>query len=65
MITVKYEKDGIRVDLGEITKYNNNIPFTINIRKHISNEVIWSTKLQDFWFATYPNTEMFDVEIVD
>jgi FkbM family methyltransferase len=65
MITVKYDTDGIRVNLGEIGKYNNNIPFTLNIRKHISNEVIWSTQLQDFWFATYPNTEMFDVEIVD
>lgn len=65
MIDIKYNSEGIRVDLGEISRYNKNLPFTLNIRKHISNEITWSTNLNDFWYATFPNSEMNDVEILD
>lgn len=65
MIQIIYNSEGIRVEVGEISKYNKNLPFKLNIKKHVSGEIQWSSNLNDYWFATYPNTEMFDVEIVD
>jgi FkbM family methyltransferase len=65
MITVTYNDKGIRVDIGTISKYNTNLPLKLKIKKHVSGEVQWSTNLNDSWFASYPNTEMFDVEITD
>ncbi len=65
MINVKYNSEGIRVDVGQISKYNQNLPLKLNIKKHVSKEIQWSTNLNDNWYATYPNTEMFDVEICD
>ena len=65
MIQVTYNKDGIRVEVEVISKYNENTPFTLNIKKHVSGKIQWSTILSDNWYATYPNTEMFDVELRD
>ena len=65
MIKVTYSSEGIRVNVGEISKYNKNLPLRLKIKKHVSGEVQWSTNLNDNWFATFPNTEMFDVEISD
>lgn len=65
MITVIYNSEGIKVNVDEVSKYNKNLPLKLKIKKHVSGEVQWSTDLNDHWFATYPNTEMFDVEICD
>ena len=65
MITVKYSSEGIRVNVGMISKYNQNLPLKLKIKKHVSGEVQWSTNLNDNWFGSFPNTEMFDVEICD
>ena len=65
MIQVKYSDEGIRIDVGEISKYNQNLPLRVKIMKHVSGEEVWSTELNDFWFATFPSTEMFDVEVID
>lgn len=65
MITVTYNSEGIKVNVGEISKYNKNLPLRLKIVKHVSGEEQWSTDLNDNWFATFPNTEMYDVEITD
>ena len=65
MITVTYNSEGIKVNVGYISKYNQNLPLKLKIKKHVSGEEQWSTNLNDNWYATYPNTEMFDVEICD
>lgn len=65
MINVAYNSDGIRVNVENVSKYNKNLPLNLKIKKHVSGDVQWSTQLNDNWFATYPNTEMFDVEITD
>jgi FkbM family methyltransferase len=65
MITVTYNSEGIKVNVGHISKYNQNLPLKLKIKKHVSGELQWSTNLNDNWFAAYPNTEMFDVEICD
>ena len=65
MINVIYNKDGIKVEVGEVSKYNNNQPLRLKILKHVSGEEQWSTNLNDYWFATFPNTEMYDVQITD
>ena len=65
MITVTYSSEGIRVNVGNISKYNKNLPLRLKVKKHVSGEEQWSTDLNDNWFATFPNTEMFDIEITD
>jgi len=65
MITVTYNTEGIKVNVGEISKYNKNTPLRLKIKKHVSGEEQWATNLNDNWFASFPNTEMFDVEICD
>lgn len=65
MISVVYNNDGIRVDINNTSKYNQNQPYRLKIKKHVSGELQWETNLLDGWYATYPNTEMFDVELVD
>ena len=65
MITVTYNSEGIKVNVGYISKYNPNLPLRLKIKKHVSGEEQWATNLNDNWYATYPNTEMFDVEIYD
>lgn len=65
MIQVTYNNEGIKVEIGEISKYNENMPMSLKIKKHVSGEDQWSTILSDNWFATFPNTEMFDVELRD
>ena len=65
MITVTYNSEGIKVNVVHISKYNPNLPLRLKIKKHVSGEEQWATNLNDNWYATYPNTEMFDVEIYD
>ena len=65
MIKIAYGSDGIRIDAGELSKYSKNLPFRVNIRKTVSGELQWGTELNDGWFASFPSTEMFDVEILD
>jgi FkbM family methyltransferase len=65
MITVTYNSEGIKVSVGHISKYNPNLPLRLKIKKHVSGEEQWATNLNNNWYATYPNTEMFDVEIYD
>lgn len=65
MIRTIYNNEGIRLEINDIGKYIKNFPIRIKIIKHVSGEEQWSTDLYDFWFATYPSTEMFDVELVD
>jgi FkbM family methyltransferase len=65
MINVIYNSEGIKVTVGEVSKYNKNLPLRLKIKKHVSGEVQWATNLNDTWFATFPNTEMYDVEITD
>ena len=65
MITVTYNSEGIKFNVGHISKYNPNLPLRLKIKKHVSGEEQWATNLNDNWYATYPNTEMFDVEIYD
>lgn len=65
MISVKYNSEGIRVEVGEVSRYNRNLPLKLKIKKHVSGEHQWSADLNDRWFASFPNTEMYDVEITD
>lgn len=65
MIKVTYNSEGIKVNVGTVSKYNKNLPLKLKIKKHVSGELQWSTNLNDNWFGSFPNTEMFDVEICD
>jgi FkbM family methyltransferase len=65
MIKIEYIDNNIKVNTEEISKYNINTPFVLNIKKHVSKDIQWSCHLNDNWMATYPNIEMFDTEVTD
>jgi FkbM family methyltransferase len=65
MVKVEYNSEGIRVNVGDVSKYIKNLPLRLKIVKHVSKEEQWATDLHDGWYATFPNTEMFDVELYD
>lgn len=65
MINIEYIGNEIKVTTEEISKYSDNIPFILNVKKHVSKDIQWSCELNNNWMATFPNTEMFDTEILD
>lgn len=66
MINIEYSNEGgIKVTVQNLQDFNPNFPYRLNIRKHVSGEIQWSTDLLNNSWAAYPSTEMFDAEILD
>jgi len=66
MINIEYSQtEGIRITTGDIQSLHPKSPYRVNIRKHVSGEVQWSTEISNNSWASFPNTEMFDVEVTD
>ena len=66
MIDISYN-DGVKIETGQINKIFSaeQLPLKINIKNVISKEIVWSTDVNNFMWASYPNNEMVDVEILD
>lgn len=67
MIEIQYTMEGIKVITNELSKIfpKKSLPLTVSISKYVSGETIWSTKLGDFMWASFPDTEMKNVTIHD
>lgn len=66
MINIEYsQNEGIRITAGDIQSLHPKSPYRVNIRKHVSGEIQWSAEIFNNSWATFPNTEMFDVEVTD
>ena len=67
MITIKYNPDGIRIDVDDLSKTFEpyQLPLMVDIRNTINNTTIWSTKLNSYMWAQYPQTELKSVVISD
>ena len=64
MINIDYSNKKIRVE----TKIISNIlktPLKLSIQSHVNKNEVWSSDLNDGWWAEFPNNEMNDVVIID
>jgi len=66
MIDIEYTNE-IKVETKELDKVfpRDLLPLKLEIRNSISDESIWNTNLDSYTWATFPNSEMNDVQILD
>lgn len=64
MINVDFSNKKIRVETQNVSSIFN-LPLKLTIRNHVNREEIWSSELNDWWWAEFPNNEMNDVVIFD
>lgn len=64
MINIEYSNDKIKVETKKVSKVFET-PLTLSVKSHVSGEEIWSSQLNDGWWAEFPNSEMNDVVIYD
>lgn len=67
MINVDYSNKEIKITTGQLSKIfePSKLPLKVEIRKKVSKEVWWSTKIADDMWASFPNNEINDVVIYD
>jgi len=64
MIKIDYSNRKIRVETKTVTSILKT-PLRLSIQSHVSKNEIWSSELNDGWWAEFPNNEMNDVVITD
>lgn len=64
MINIDYSNNKIRVETKKVSSIFK-LPLKLSIRSHVNGREIWSSELNDGWWAEYPNNEMNDVVIFD
>lgn len=66
MINIDYSNKQIKITTGKISKLfdSTELPLRVEIRKKVSKELWWSTRLADDMWASYPNNEINDVIIL-
>jgi hypothetical protein len=66
MIDITYSNE-IKVETKDLNKIFESefLPLKLEIRSVVSDSLIWKTKLNSFMWASFPNTEMNNVRILD
>jgi hypothetical protein len=64
MITIDFSNKKIRVETNKISSFLKT-PLKLSIHSHVTKKEIWSSELNDGWWAEFPNNEINDVVITD
>lgn len=64
MIKLSYANKEIKLELAEISKIVE-LPIKFCIQSEVSKEIVWSSELQDNWWAAFPNNEINNTLIYD
>lgn len=64
MINIDYSENKIRVETKKVSSIFN-LPLKLSVRSHVTGKEIWSSDLNDGWWAEFPNNEMNDTLIYD
>jgi hypothetical protein len=64
MINIDYSNKKIKVETKKVSTLFK-LPLRLSIISHVSGKEIWSSQLNDGWWAEFPNNEMNDVVIND
>ena len=67
MIQVEYSEGQIKIKTQDLDRVlsADQLPLKFEIKKAISKEIVWSTKLGSYMWATYPENEINDVVVYD
>lgn len=64
MIKIDYSNREIKVYIEKISQIFE-VPLRLKIISQVSGRQVWSSELNDDWWATFPNNELNDVHIFD
>jgi hypothetical protein len=64
MINIDYSNKKIKVETKKVSSIFNT-PLKLSIQSHVTKNEIWSSPLNDGWWAEFPNNEINDVVITD
>jgi hypothetical protein len=64
MIKIDFSDKKIRVET-KIVSSILKIPLKLSIQSHVTKNEIWSSQLNDGWWAEFPNNEMNDAVVTD
>jgi hypothetical protein len=64
MININYSNKKIRVETKDVSKIFK-LPIKLSVKSHVNKHEVWSTQLNDNWWAEFPNNEVNDVVISD
>ena len=64
MIKIDYSNKKIRVETQNVSSILS-LPLKLSVRSHVNKKEIWSSELNDWWWAEFPNNEMNDIIIYD
>jgi hypothetical protein len=64
MITIDFSNKKIKVETKKISSFFKT-PLKLSIQSHVTKNEIWSSELNDGWWAEFPNNEMNDAVITD
>lgn len=64
MINIDYSNKKIRVETKKVSTIFD-LPLKLSVRSHVTGKEIWSSELNDGWWAEFPNNEMNDTLIYD
>lgn len=64
MINIDFSNKKIRVETKNVSTIFKT-PLKLSIQSHVTKNEIWSSQLNDGWWAEFPNNEMNDAIIMD
>ena len=64
MIKIDFSNKKIKVETNNVSSIFKT-PLKLSVQSHVTKEEIWSSPLNDGWWAEFPNNEMNDVVISD
>lgn len=64
MINIDFSNKKIRVETKKVSTIFKT-PLKLSVQSHVTKNEIWSSELNDGWWAEFPNNEMNDVVITD
>ena len=64
MINIDYSNHEIRVTTEKVSSILET-PLTLKIISQVSHRDVWTSQLNDGWWASFPTNEINDVEIFD
>jgi hypothetical protein len=67
MIEIKYSENEVNINTKNLSfVYNEDqLPLIFELKSSVSKETIWSVKLKDNMWASYPKNEIYDVVVRD
>lgn len=64
MIKIDFSNKKIKVETQNVSSLFN-LPLKLSVKSHVNKKDVWSSELNDWWWAEFPNNEIYDVVITE